>query len=69
MKYSLLPLTLSVALVAGCGSLDRTDKSTLSTAAIGAIGAYPAGAIDPREAGNHSDGFLYGQHQQAAGRL
>ena len=68
MKSYPLFLTLSLLLLAGCTSVDGTDRSTLSSAATGAVGAYAAGVIDPRDTGDGSDGFLYQQHQQAANR-
>lgn len=62
MKSLPLLLTLSV-LVIGSGCSSSGPKSTISGAAIGAVGAYAAGATPDRAAsGQSGGGFIYAEH-------
>lgn len=67
MKYQTLLPTLTLLaglLLTACANTD-TNRSG---AAMGAVGAYPVGALKFREGETGSDGFLYGQHKAETGR-
>jgi len=61
----LLSLTLSsIAVGSGCSS-SGTNQGTLSTASIGALGAYGAGALPKREfADTSGSGFIVSEHSK-----
>ena len=62
----ILPLTLSaiVLVSSGCSS-SGTNKGTVSTAAIGALGAYGSGALPERAfADSSGSGFIVTEHSK-----
>ena len=67
MKFpNLLPILtlLGGLLLTACASTDAPR----SGAAMGAVGAYSAGALHFRDGEAGSDGFLYSQHKAEAGK-
>ena len=62
----ILPLTLSAVVLvsSGCSS-SATNQGTLSTAAIGAVGAYGSGALPVRELSDTTgSGFIVAEHSK-----
>lgn len=67
----ILSLTLSAAIVVSSGgcSSSGTNQGTLSSAAIGAVGAYGAGALPAREFSDTSgSGFIVAEHSKNQNR-
>ena len=59
-----LALAAIVLIGSGCSS-SGTNKGTVSTAAIGALGAYGAGALPAREfADSSGSGFIVSEHSK-----
>lgn len=61
----ILSLTLSAVTIVSSGCSSSTNKGTLSSAAMGAVGAYGAGALPARELSDNSgSGFIVAEHSK-----
>ena len=61
----ILPLTLTAIALISSGCSSSANKGTLSSAAIGAVGAYGSGALPSREFSDTSgSGFIIAEHSK-----